>query len=95
MISLNIFLTVKQPDDVGRVRELLAEQARLSRTEPGCITFRVTQSNNQPARFFLYEEWADQGALDVHRTAQAYTTVYAPHVLPLVDREPHPSTSIA
>lgn len=94
MLHLNIILTVTQPDDIGKVRELLAEQARLSRMEPGCNAFRVTQSNNDPALFFLYEEWTDQAKLDVHRTATAYTTIYAPQVLPLVTRVPHPSTLV-
>jgi quinol monooxygenase YgiN len=37
-----------------------------SRTEPGCITFEVSRSNDDPNAFVLYEEWADQAALDVH-----------------------------
>ncbi|MGC4007159.1 MAG: antibiotic biosynthesis monooxygenase [Pirellulales bacterium] len=90
MIHLNILLNVTQPDDIGKVRELLAEQGRLSRGT-GLAAFRVTQSINDPGQFFLYEEWTDQASLDVHRTATAYTTIYAPQVLPLVTRVPHPS----
>ena len=36
MIYLNVLLTVKDSAHVGRVRELLIEQGRLSRQEPGC-----------------------------------------------------------
>lgn len=95
MLYLNIWLTVKDPEHVDEVRDLLREQATLSRQEPGCARFEVYQSNNDPARFLLHERWESQEALDTHRTATAYTTVYQPKVLPLVNREPHPSTLVS
>ncbi len=91
MIYLNVLLTVKDPANIGRVRELLLEQGRLSRQEPGCMRFEVYQSQSDPARLFLNEHWESQAAVDAHRKALAYTTVYQPQVLPLVDREGHPS----
>jgi quinol monooxygenase YgiN len=95
MLYLNIWLTVKDAADVPKVSELLAEQARLSRQEPGCVRFEVYQSSNDPTRFLLTERWESQAALDAHRTAKAYTTVYHPQVLPLVNREPHPSKLVS
>jgi quinol monooxygenase YgiN len=95
MLYLNIWLTVKDPADVEKVSGLLAEQARLSREEPGCVRFEVYQSRNDPTRFLLTERWESQAALDIHRTAKAYTTVYHPQVLPLVNREPHPSKLVS
>jgi len=94
MIYLNILLSVKDPNDIETVRELLTQQCRLSRQEPGCVRFEVYQSKNDPARFMLNEHWESQAAIDAHRTALAYTTVYQPKVLPLVNREPHPSTLV-
>ena len=94
MIQLNILLQVKDPADVEKVRELLKEQGRLSRAEPGCLRFEVYQSNNDPTTFILNERWDTQASLDVHRTATAYTTVYAPKVIPLVNRTPHPCTVV-
>ena len=95
MLYLNIWLTVKDPAQTAQVRDLLAEQARLSRKEPGCVRFEVYHSNNDPSKFLLHERWESQEALDKHRTALAYTTVYQPQVLPLVNREPHPSTLVS
>jgi quinol monooxygenase YgiN len=95
MLYLNIWLTVKDAAQVEQVRELLGEQARLSRMEPGCVRFEVYHSQNDPTRFLLSERWESQAALDRHRTAQAYMTIYQPHVLPLVNREPHPSTLVS
>jgi quinol monooxygenase YgiN len=95
MIYANIWLTVKEPGNVEKIRELLTEQARLSRDEPGCARFEVYQSHNDATRFLLVERWETQEALDKHRQAHAYTTIYQPQVLPLVNREPHPSHLIS
>lgn len=92
MICLTILLTVKDAADVPKVRELLGAAMRKSRTEPGCLRFDVYHSTAEPRRFTLVEHWAGQEAIEAHRLAEAYTTIYKPHVMPLVDREGHPST---
>jgi hypothetical protein len=38
----------------------------------------------------LNEWWESQAALDQHRTAEAYTTIYKPQIMPHVDRDGHP-----
>jgi quinol monooxygenase YgiN len=95
MIYVNVLLTVKDPANVERVRELLGEQARKSRAEPGCQRFEVYHSENDARVFLLVERWESAEALDVHRTAEAYTTIYQPHVLPLVERTPHRSQLVS
>ena len=92
MICLNVLLTAKDPADVPKIRDLLGQAMRKSRAEPGCLRFDVYHSSAEPRRFTLVEHWASQEALDAHRLAEAYTQVYKPHVMPLVDREGHPST---
>jgi quinol monooxygenase YgiN len=91
MIYLNIWLTVKDRANVESVRSLLAEAARKSREEPGCRRFEAYQSSADETRFLLSEHWESQAALDEHRKAFAYTQIYQPKVLPLVNREAHPS----
>lgn len=92
MICLTILLTAKNEADVPRLRDLLAEAMRSSRAEPGCLRFDVYHSTAEPRRFTLVEHWGDQAAVDAHRLAAAYTTIYKPLVMPLVDREGHPAT---
>lgn len=94
MIYANILLTVKDAKDVPEIRELLREQGRLSRAEPGCARFEVYQSNVDETRFFLIERWESNEALDLHRKAKAYTEIYQPKVLPKVERQGHVSTVI-
>ncbi|HEV3415268.1 MAG TPA: putative quinol monooxygenase [Pirellulales bacterium] len=95
MLFLNVWLTVKNKDDVDQVRRLLTEAAESSRQEPGCLRFEVYQSQNDAAKFLLHERWESQEALARHRTAQAYTTIYQPKVMPLIDREGHPSDLVS
>ena len=94
MIYINVVLTVKDPNDVAEIQGLLAEQGRLSRQEPGCMRFEVYHSQTDSRVFLLNEHWSDQAAIDAHRKATAYTTIYQPKVLPRVDRVPHPATLI-
>lgn len=91
MIYINVHLTVKDPANIAEIQSLLAEQGRLSRAEPGCLRFEVYHSQSDPRVFLLNEHWADQTAIDAHRKATAYTTIYQTKVLPRVDRVPHPS----
>jgi quinol monooxygenase YgiN len=92
MICLNVLLTAKDAADVPKIRERLGEAMRKSRAEPGCLRFDVYHSTAEPRRFTLVEHWTTQESLDQHRLAAAYNEIYKPHVMPLVDREGHPST---
>ncbi len=90
MLCMNVWLSVKQVDQVPTVRHLLAEAARLSRAEPGCLRFEVYHSQADSQKFLLVERWESQQALDGHRQGVPYTQIYQPKVMPLVAREGHP-----
>ena len=92
MICMNIILTVKEERDIEAVRDLLCEAMRKSRSESGCERFDVYQSQSKANQFTMVEHWSSQEALDVHRQAEAYTTIYKPQVIPLVERVGHPVT---
>ena len=92
MICMNINLTVKEERDIEAVRDLLCEAMRKSRNESGCERFDVYQSQSKANQFTMVEQWSSQEALDAHRQAEAYTTIYKPQVIPLVERVGHPVT---
>jgi quinol monooxygenase YgiN len=49
---------------------LLAEQAAAVReNEPGCLVYRPHRSTRDPDLFLFYEMYADEAALEAHRTA--------------------------
>jgi quinol monooxygenase YgiN len=95
MIYLNVLLTVKDPADSVRVRELLAETARRSRGEPGCTRFEVYHSQTDRRAFLLVERGDTQPHLDAHRSGATIREFYTLNVLPLVERTPHPSDPVA
>ncbi|MBA3312096.1 MAG: antibiotic biosynthesis monooxygenase [Planctomycetaceae bacterium] len=94
MVPIHVSLTVRNQSDIEDVARLLATHSRLSRSEPGCLRFELYQSNLDPHAFFILEEWESQAALEVHREADAFQTIYAPQVLPLVERAAHPVTVV-
>lgn len=89
MFAINVILTVNNEEDIPKVSELLTQAGRLSRAEPGCQTFEACHSQNDPRIFMLIERWDTREAWEIHKTAQAFTEIYQPQVLPLVTREPH------
>ena len=95
MFYINVLLTVKNEDDVPKVRKLLAEVACLSRQEPACLRMDIYHSRADTRRFILCEHWADKAGWESHRNEPAFSEVYGPQVLPLVDREPHLSDLVA
>ena len=54
----------------GRESEVAALFARLteeSRKEPGCAMYQVHRHKTEPRRFFIYEQYRDDAALEAHR----------------------------
>ena len=89
MFHINVWLTVKESENTDKIRELLGEACRLSRAEPGCLRFEVFHSQADPQKFLLCERWESEQAWQDHRNERAFTEIYQPQILPLVDREPH------
>ena len=50
------------------VHEELENHKKLTLEEPGCIVFEVTQSESNPLRFDVYEEFKDKVSFDMHQT---------------------------
>lgn len=94
MFCINVWLTVKDSENIGAVAGLLAEATLWTRKEPGCLRFEVYHSEADPKKFLLVERWEQRSDWETHRTAKAFSEIYAPKVLPLVDREPHISSLI-
>lgn len=63
-------------DRLAAVAAALPEHIRLTRAEPGCLRFEVTQNAEDPTRFQVSEIFADQPAFDAHQ-ARAVTSAWA------------------
>jgi quinol monooxygenase YgiN len=71
-----IVLAVTWVANAGREAEavkLFQELAAESRKEPGCLMFLAHQHRTEPAKFLIYEQFADDAALDTHRASPHFT----------------------
>ncbi len=66
-VFLNGYLDVPA-DRLDAVRAALPEHIDLTRAEPGCMSFDVTESDDHPGRFMVAEIFENQAAFDAHQT---------------------------
>ena len=59
------------PGEIDIVRDALPQHIRLSRAEPGCLSFEVTQDAGDPCRWNLAESFRDMDAFEAHRARTA------------------------
>ena len=70
----------------GRESDVAAMFSKLteaSRNEPGWVMFQVHRHKTEPRRFFIYEQYKDDAALEAHR-ATPHFLQYARKELPKI-----------
>jgi quinol monooxygenase YgiN len=50
----------------ARMAEVLREQTRAVRLEPGCLYIQGCRSKKDPSRFLLFSRWSDEPAFQLH-----------------------------
>lgn len=65
------------------VAEVLAKLTAEARKEPGCAMFQVHRHRTEPRRFFIYEQYKDDAALESHRNTPHFLQ-YARKDLPKI-----------
>jgi len=81
-----VVLAVTWMAKAGRETEVTAIFAKLteeSRKEPGCAQYQVHRHKTEPRRFFIYEQYNDDAALEAHRNAPHFQQ-YARKDLPKI-----------
>jgi quinol monooxygenase YgiN len=77
-----VVLAVTWMAKTGREAEAAAILEKLtgeSRKEPGCVMYQVHKHKTDPRRFFIYEQYKDDAALEAHRTT--------PHFLQMAKKD--------
>ena len=85
MVVLAVTWTAK----TGREAEVAALFAKLSeesRKEPGCAMYQVHRHRTEPRRFFVYEQYKDDAALEAHRTATHFLQYAKKELSKIADR---------
>ncbi len=65
-VTLTGHITVP-PERLDAIRIALQEHIRLTRAEPGCISFNVTENPDHPGRFDVAEDFTDPVAFEAHQ----------------------------
>lgn len=67
-----VVLAVTWMAKLGREADVVTVFSKLSeasRKEPGCVLYQVHRHKTDPRRFFIYEQYKDDAALEAHRAA--------------------------
>ena len=68
---------------MAKVGRKVAREALRVRKEPGCAMYQVHRHKTEPRRFFIYEQYKDDAALEAHRSAPHFLQ-YARKDLPKI-----------
>ena len=84
-----VVLAVTWMAKTGRESEVVAIFEKLqaeSRKEPGCLMYQVHKHKTDPRRFFVYEQYKDDAALEAHRTSPHFLQIAKKDLPKLGDR---------
>ena len=63
-----VFAPEKLAEAEGYLRALIAP----SRAEPGCRTYEISRSKDDPHTFLIFEQYDDEAAIDAHRATSHF-----------------------
>lgn len=76
MHALSVILTIKQ-DKIESFAEVIAgHAARTLEIERACLRFDVGRDPEDPSRFFLYELYENEAAVEAHRDSAHMADFY-------------------
>jgi quinol monooxygenase YgiN len=84
-VKVILHLTAR-PGMADKLKAVLLEVAKASRTEKDCISYQVLQSAADPQSFTTLEEWASEAAID-HHMGQPHTQKALAEGVPLLANE--------
>lgn len=69
-----------------RALELLKSVVPLSRAEPGCITYCINQSLDNPRLILMFESFVDEAAFLEHAASPYVQDVVVGKVFPMIEK---------
>jgi len=65
---------VAKKDSIEKVKTELLKMVPLTRSEEGCIEYRLHQDNDHPATFVFFENWESKACLEKHMLSAHFKT---------------------
>ena len=84
MICLAVTFIVK-PGNEEAAAAIFRSLTENSRAEPGCRMYLFHRSPEDSRKFFVYEQYDDQAAIEAHRAAPYYAQYVKNELPPLVE----------
>jgi autoinducer 2-degrading protein len=84
MICVAVTYVIK-PGHEAEAVSLFHDLTGPTRTEPGCRMYLAHRSTTDPRRFFLYEQYDDQAALDAHRASPHFARFATGGLFPIIE----------
>ena len=84
-----VVLAVTWMAKTGRESEVAALFEKLTaeaRKEPGCLMFQVHKHKTEARRFFIYEQYKDDAALEAHRATAHFLQIAKKDLPKVADR---------
>ena len=70
----------------AEVASVFGKLTEESRKEPGCVMYQVHRHKTEPRRFFIYEQYKDDAALEAHRASPHFLQYARKDLTRLADR---------
>jgi quinol monooxygenase YgiN len=77
---------IAKPGKEEEVARLFARLQEESRKEPGCLLYVAQRRQQEPARFLVYEQYADDAALEAHRATRHFLEIARGELPRIADR---------
>jgi quinol monooxygenase YgiN len=84
MICVAVTYIIK-PGHESEAVELFRALTTPTRSEPGCRMYLAHRSTADPRKFFLYEQYDDQAALDAHRASSHFEQYAKNGLFPIIE----------
>lgn len=72
MISFTVRMRFNQ-EDRKDIHDTLRELTRLSRQEPGCVSYIAHQVESEPDTIVIYEQYRNEAAVEHHRASDHFS----------------------
>ena len=71
-------------DEVAELLRQMSDYCN-SDAEPGCLTYIVNRNTDNPRHFLIYEQYADQAALEAHSATPMFKETLLGKEIPLLE----------
>jgi quinol monooxygenase YgiN len=75
---------VANPESQEDIADILRTMTELVRQEPGCLSYEVFRSTEDPQEFMLVEVYKDQDAVTAHGQTDYFKTYVLERALPVL-----------